>query len=133
MCNVCNVCNVLTCMSKHYCTVCNARSARCLAAFSAALAYSDIAAVCCDSRIVRWQEILSPFDWPPWLPRSTAALAMASIRHPRGLYYALFSFRNFPEKHRQFPMKIDSSNAKQRAMRSSEQSEALQALQTLHI
>ena len=32
------------------------------AAFSAALAYSDIAAVCCDSRIVRWQEILSPFD-----------------------------------------------------------------------
>ena len=30
------------------------------AAFSAALAYSDIAAVCCDSSIVRWQEILSP-------------------------------------------------------------------------
>ena len=24
MCNVCNVCNALTCMSKHYCTVCNA-------------------------------------------------------------------------------------------------------------
>ena len=44
------------------------------AVFSAALAYSDIAAVCCDSRIVRWQEILSPFDWPPWLLRSTAAL-----------------------------------------------------------
>ena len=44
------------------------------AVFSASLAYSDIAAVCCDSCIVRWQEILSPFDWPPWLLRSTAAL-----------------------------------------------------------
>ena len=44
------------------------------AGFSSALAYSDIAAVCCDSCIVRWQEILSPFDWPPWLLRSTAAL-----------------------------------------------------------
>ena len=30
MCNVCNVCNVLTCMSKHYCTVCNA--SRCFTA-----------------------------------------------------------------------------------------------------
>ena len=65
------------------------------AVFSAALAYSDIAAVCCDSRIVSWQEILSPSDWPPWLPRSAAALAMASIRHPGGLYFALFLVRNF--------------------------------------
>ena len=50
---------------------------RCFAAFatfSVAFAYSDIAAVCCDSCIVRWQEILSPFDWQPWLLRSTAAL-----------------------------------------------------------
>ena len=29
-------------------------------AFSAALAYCDIAAFCCDFRIVHWQEILSP-------------------------------------------------------------------------
>ena len=55
MCNVCNVCNALTCMSKHYCTVCNALSLR-----APLHACSDIAAVCCDSRIVRWQEILSP-------------------------------------------------------------------------
>ena len=63
--------------------------------FSAALVYSDIAAVCCDSRIVRWQEILSPSDCQPWLPRSAAALAMASIRHPGDLYFALFLVRNF--------------------------------------
>ena len=44
MCNVCNVCNV-----------CNALSLR-----APLHACSDIAAVCCDSRIVRWQEILSP-------------------------------------------------------------------------
>ena len=56
----------------------------------------DIAAVCCDSRIVHWQEILSPSDWPLWLLRSAAALAMASIRHPGGLYFALFLVRNFP-------------------------------------
>ena len=31
------------------------------AAFSAALAYSDIAAVCCDSRIVRWQDGIAPY------------------------------------------------------------------------
>ena len=29
------------------------------------LACSDIAAVCCDARIVRWQEILSPSYYPP--------------------------------------------------------------------
>ena len=29
--------------------------------FSAALAYSDIAAVCCDSRIVRWQDGIAPY------------------------------------------------------------------------
>ena len=63
--------------------------------FSAALVYSDIAAVCCDSRIVHWQEILSPSDWPPWLPRSAAAFAMASIRLPGGLYFALFLVCNF--------------------------------------
>ena len=41
MCNVCNVCNALSLRAPlHAC--------------------SDIAAVCCDSRIVRWQEILSP-------------------------------------------------------------------------
>ena len=67
------------------------------AAFSVALAYSDIAAVCCDSRIVRWQEILSPSDWPHWLPRSTVALAMASIRFPGGFYFALFLLATFPE------------------------------------
>ena len=47
MCNVCNVCNALTNKSKRYCT-----------------AFCDIAAVCCDSRIVRWQEILSPSYYP---------------------------------------------------------------------
>ena len=31
------------------------------AVFSAALAYSDIAAVCCDSRIVRWQDGIAPY------------------------------------------------------------------------
>ena len=31
------------------------------ATFSAALAYSDIAAVCCDSRIVRWQDGIAPY------------------------------------------------------------------------
>ena len=30
-------------------------------AFSAALVYSDIAAVCCDSRIVRWQDGIAPY------------------------------------------------------------------------
>ena len=29
--------------------------------FSAALVYSDIAAVCCDSRIVRWQDGIAPY------------------------------------------------------------------------
>ena len=33
---------------------------RCFATFSVALAYSDIAAVCCDSRIVRWQDGIAP-------------------------------------------------------------------------
>ena len=65
------------------------------AVFSAAIAYSDIAADCCDSRIVHWQEILSPSDCPLWLPRSNAALAMASIRFSGGLYCALFLVRNF--------------------------------------
>ena len=65
--------------------------------FSAALVYSDIAAVCCDSRIVHWQEILSPSDWPPWLPRSAAALAMASIRHPGDYTSHCFLFATFPE------------------------------------
>ena len=31
------------------------------AAFSAALAYCDIAAFCCDSRIVRWQDGIAPY------------------------------------------------------------------------
>ena len=31
------------------------------ATFSVALAYSDIAAVCCDSRIVRWQDGIAPY------------------------------------------------------------------------
>ena len=31
------------------------------AAFSAALAYCDIAAFCCDSRIVRWQDGIVPY------------------------------------------------------------------------
>ena len=35
---------------------------RCFAAFAvAAIAYSDIAAVCCDSRIVRWQDGIAPY------------------------------------------------------------------------
>ena len=69
-----------------------------LAAFAALqrlLLIFDIAAVCCDSRIVHWQEILSPSDCPLWLPRSNAALAMASIRFSGGLYFALFLYRNF--------------------------------------
>ena len=65
------------------------------AALQRLLLIFDIAAVCCDSRIVHWQEILSPSDWPPWLPRSAAAFAMASIRLPGGLYFALSLVRNF--------------------------------------
>ena len=34
---------------------------RCFTVFSAALAYSDIAAVCCDSRIVSWQDGIAPY------------------------------------------------------------------------
>ena len=71
---------------------------RCFAAFatfSAAIAYSDIAAVCCDSCIVRWQEILSPFDWPPWLLRSTAALKAILYKAYWRLILRTVSYRNF--------------------------------------
>ena len=84
MCNVCNVCNVLTNKSKRYCTASSLRASL--------LACSDIAAVCCDSCIVRWQEILSPFDWPPWLLRSTAALKAILDKVSWRLILRTFSF-----------------------------------------
>ena len=116
MCNVCNVCNVLTNKSKRYCTASSLRASL--------LACSDIAAVCCDSCIVRWQEILSPFDWPPWLLRSTAALKAILDKVSWRLILRTFSFSQL------FLKNIDTFLKKltqQRAKR------ALQALQTLHI
>ena len=75
------------------------------AAFSAALAYSDIAAVCCDSHIVRWQDGIAPYTisfrlaaLAASLNCRSAALAIVSIKFPSGLYFALFLFATFPEK-----------------------------------
>ena len=60
---------------------------RCLAAFSAALACSDIAAVCCDARIVRWQEILSPSYYPLERPQGYWN-ALSATGTPAGLIAA---------------------------------------------
>ena len=120
-------------MSKHYCTVCNARSAHCFVAARLAaltcmskrwctvvrfevnlsdfcryyqqptnntpelafqigsmqqLSYSgcqcsDIAAVCCDSRIVCWQEILSPSDIR-WNARRAIGTGFSPWNSPQG-------------------------------------------------
>ena len=53
------------------------------ATFSVALAYSDIAAVCCDSRIVRWQDGIAPYIISVMLAAfaafAVAAKAMVSV------------------------------------------------------
>ena len=74
-------------------------------------AYSDIAAICCDSRIVRWQDGIAPYT----ISVRLAALA-ASLNCCVGdsldkvswrLILRTVSFRNFSWKNRHFPEKID--------------------------
>ena len=81
--NACRICKKKSYPEKnrqvytHYCTVCNAHIARCFVASllrALLLACSDIAAVCCDSRIVRWQDGIAPYTISVLLAASPLSL-----------------------------------------------------------